>query len=69
MAKQELLCAEDIWTQLSRMKQEYERWSIVARKLGISRQQLFHCIKHQAISGKLLKAMELEVRYVRVVKA
>jgi hypothetical protein len=57
--------AEDIWARLEAMKGEYEKWAIVARKLGMPRQHLFYCLKKRAITPKLLEAMGLEATYVR----
>lgn len=57
--------ADEIWARLDEMKGQYERWAIVARKLGMNRQDLFYCLKHRAVTDKLLKAMDLEVSYVR----
>ncbi len=57
--------AEDVFERLEEMYTEYERWAIVARKLGMKRQDLFYCVKHRAITPKLLEAMNLEEQYVR----
>jgi hypothetical protein len=54
--------------KLDEMHDEYGSWAAVADELGITRQYLNWCVRHGKAGPKLLRAMNLETRFVRAKK-
>ena len=56
---------QGFWDRLNEMKARLRTWDAVATELGLSKQYLSYCILQRSVTPKLLKAMQLEPRYVR----
>jgi hypothetical protein len=57
---------KELWKYLDTLKSIHLTWDKLARELGVSKQYLFYCIKNHTMTPKLLKALKLEARYVKV---
>jgi hypothetical protein len=57
---------KELWNYLDALKTVHGSWPKVAKSLGLSKQYLSYCMRKRTVTGKLLKALKVEARYVKV---